>query len=552
MSNTKDLARIVADRYDLSLVESENFIIEMFELVRTTLTTEDTIKIKGLGTFKVQTVRERASVNVNTGEKVIIDSHDRITFTPDNAIRDAVNRPFAHFTTVPLNDGVEFDDPEKEEAQEEKEYQNPQSMLSEESVSVSYPVYDPEVELAKLPDAIPETPPSVANEVITPVAADNILQMEKPDDEKLLLKRVSEKTEYASDAVSEDTPAFMNNSFPEEPIPATTSSEPLTLLPHQKEATDDGVDIRETINAVEVRKPSETGEIIELGKTEESKETNVSDSLLTEEKKKEEIKEESLDRDDDHERNDAEGNDAEGNDAECNDAEGNDAEGDAEGGMSTLMTTLLLLFVLVVGIVIGRVTSEISFDDVKEMVLGSGEEKERVDGEEEKENDVAGELKHPSSSMEKANAYNSEKSEKSEESEKTSAPSEERVLLEDTPPTKPSAGSVSPSTTRVEKKEQSSKPTEKKIEEKAQPSSSVGEWPMDKYDSDMRIRTGAYYITGVKEVVTVRSGQTLKSLSKYYLGEGMECYIEALNGVKEVKVGQKIKIPSLKLKKKKK
>ena len=552
MSNTKDLARIVADRYDLSLVESENFIIEMFELVRTTLTTEDTIKIKGLGTFKVQTVRERASVNVNTGEKVIIDSHDRITFTPDNAIRDAVNRPFAHFTTVPLNDGVEFDDPDKEEAQEEKEYQNPQSMLSEESVSVSYPVYDPEVELAKLPDAIPETPPSVANEVITPVAADNILQMEKPDDEKLLLKRVSETIEYDSDAVSEDTPAFMNNSFPEEPIPATTSSEPLTLLPHRKEATDDVVDIRETIKAVEVREPSETGEVIELGKTEESKETNISDSLLTEEKKKEEIKEESLDRDDDHERNVAERNVAEGNDAEGNDAEGNDAEGDAEGGMSTLMTTLLLLFVLVVGIVIGRVTSEISFDDVKEMVLGSGEEKERVDGEEEKENDVAGELKHPSSSKEKANAYNSEKSEKSEESEKTSAPSEERVLLEDTPPTKPSAGSVSPSTTGVEKKEQSSKPTEKKIEEKAQPFSSVGEWPMDKYDSDMRIRTGAYYITGVKEVVTVRSGQTLKSLSKYYLGEGMECYIEALNGVKEVKAGQKIKIPSLKLKKKKK
>ena len=552
MSNTKDLARIVADRYDLSLVESENFIIEMFELVRTTLTTEDTIKIKGLGTFKVQTVRERASVNVNTGEKVIIDSHDRITFTPDNAIRDAVNRPFAHFTTVPLNDGVEFDDPDKEEAQEEKEYQNPQSMLSEESVSVSYPVYDPEVELAKLTDAIPETPPSVANEVITPVAADNILQMEKPDDEKLLLKRVSETIEYDSDAVSEDTPAFMNNSFPEEPIPATTSSEPLTLLPHRKEATDDVVDIRETIKAVEVREPSETGEVIELGKTEEIKETNVSDSLLTEEKKKEEIKEESLDRDDDHERNVAERNVAEGNDAEGNDAEGNDAEGDAEGGMSTLMTTLLLLFVLVVGIVIGRVTSEISFDDVKEMVLGSGEEKERVDGEEEKENDVAGELKHPSSSKEKANAYNPEKSEKSEESEKNSAPSEERVLLEDTPPTKPSAGSVSPSTTGVEKKEQSSKPTEKKIEEKAQPFSSVGEWPMDKYDSDMRIRTGAYYITGVKEVVTVRSGQTLKSLSKYYLGEGMECYIEALNGVKEVKVGQKIKIPSLKLKKKKK
>ena len=522
MSNMKDLARIVSDRYDLSLSDSENFITEMFELVRTTLSTDDTIKIKGLGTFKVQTVRDRASVNVNTGEKVIINSHDRITFTPDNAIRDAVNRPFAHFTTVPLNDGVEFEDPERYEDQEEKVYQKSQRMPHEGTVPVSPVVYDPEVELAKLPDATPETLSdatpetlsdatpdtlSVVNKAVVSVATDKILQMEKPDDEQLLLKRVSEKSEDDYFVAPEETPLFVNNPLPEELVD-TDSSEALTPSLHQKEDAEDVVDIRKA-SAVEVQEAKVAEKVLE---------TKASDSIITEEK--EELKEESRDRD--------------------------DGERDDEGGMSTLMTTLLLLFVLFVGIVIGRVTSDITFDDVEEMVLGSGDEKEKS-SEEEKE--FAGEQEAASSVKEKANVNNSGKS---ENSEKGSTPSEERVLLEETPQTKSSSETASPSASGSEKKEQSSTSVEKNVEGKAKPASSVVEWPMDKFDSDVRIRTGAYYITGVKEVVTVRSGQTLKSLSRYYLGEGMECYLEALNGVKEVKEGQKIKIPSLKLKKKKK
>ena len=515
MSNMKDLARIVADRYDLSLSDSENFITEMFELVRTTLSTDDTIKIKGLGTFKVQTVRDRASVNVNTGEKVIINSHDRITFTPDNAIRDAVNRPFAHFTTVPLNDGVEFEDPERYEDQEEKVYQKSQRMPHEGTVPVSPVVYDPEVELAKLPDATPDTLP-VVNKAVVSVATDKILQMEKPDDEQLLLKRVSEKSEDDYLVAPEETPLFVNKPLPEELVD-TDSSEALTSSLHQKEDAEDVVDIRKA-SAVEVQEANVAEKVQEAKVAEKVLETKASDSIITEDK--EELKEESRDRD--------------------------DGERDDEGGMSTLMTTLLLLFVLFVGIVIGRVTSDITFDDVEEMVLGSGDEKEKS-SEEEKE--FAGEQEAASSVKEKANVNNSGKS---ENSEKGSTPSEERVLLEETPQSKSSSETASPSASVSEKKEQSSTSVEKNVEGKAKPASSVGEWPMDKFDSDVRIRTGAYYITGVKEVVTVRSGQTLKSLSRYYLGEGMECYLEALNGVKEVKEGQKIKIPSLKLKKKKK
>lgn len=110
MSNIKDLAKIVADRYDMHQQDAEKFMDDMFSLIRSALINDEQVKIKGLGTFKVQTVKERASVNVNTGEKVMINSHDRISFTPDATMRDSVNKPFAHFVTVPLNEGVVFDD----------------------------------------------------------------------------------------------------------------------------------------------------------------------------------------------------------------------------------------------------------------------------------------------------------------------------------------------------------------------------------------------------------------------------------------------------------
>ena len=110
MSTLKDLARIMAERNDMQRTESEQFVITMFDVLKEALAEEGQIKIKGLGTFKVQTMKERASVNINTGEKVIIDSHERVTFTPDTSMRDSVNKPFAHFDTVVLNEGVFFDD----------------------------------------------------------------------------------------------------------------------------------------------------------------------------------------------------------------------------------------------------------------------------------------------------------------------------------------------------------------------------------------------------------------------------------------------------------
>ena len=98
------------------------FVTVLFDVVATGLETDRQVKIKGLGTFKVIDVRDRESVNVNTGERIIIDGRSKITFTPDAIMRDLVNRPFAQFETVVINDGVDIGDFERVDRQTETLY----------------------------------------------------------------------------------------------------------------------------------------------------------------------------------------------------------------------------------------------------------------------------------------------------------------------------------------------------------------------------------------------------------------------------------------------
>ena len=105
----QDIAKAVANKYNLSQNESETFVSAFFDVINEGLHADKIVKVKGLGTFKVIDVRERESVNVNTGERVVIESHGKITFTPDPVMRDLVNKPFAQFETVILNDGVDLD-----------------------------------------------------------------------------------------------------------------------------------------------------------------------------------------------------------------------------------------------------------------------------------------------------------------------------------------------------------------------------------------------------------------------------------------------------------
>ncbi|WP_302406518.1 HU family DNA-binding protein, partial [Leyella stercorea] len=115
MAKVNDFARELSERYGLSLSDASDFIGAMFDVVNEELDdTDSSVKIKGFGTFKVSAVSARASVDVNTGERIIIDGRNKISFTPEVLLRDRVNRPFVQFETVVLNDGVDFSEIDNE------------------------------------------------------------------------------------------------------------------------------------------------------------------------------------------------------------------------------------------------------------------------------------------------------------------------------------------------------------------------------------------------------------------------------------------------------
>lgn len=119
--NIQTVAEILTDKAAIEKKEAASFATTMFEVIQEGLNRDGIVKVKGLGTFKVIDVEARESVNVNTGERVLIDSHSKITFTPDTTMKELVNKPFSQFETVILNDGVSFEDMAAEQAAAEAE-----------------------------------------------------------------------------------------------------------------------------------------------------------------------------------------------------------------------------------------------------------------------------------------------------------------------------------------------------------------------------------------------------------------------------------------------
>lgn len=118
----QDIIDLLAEKHGMTKKDAETFVKGMFELIEEALATEKYVKVKGLGTFKLTEVESRASVNVNTGERIEIQGHTKISFTPDATMKDLINKPFAHFETVILNEDTQLEDTETEiEGEEEKE-----------------------------------------------------------------------------------------------------------------------------------------------------------------------------------------------------------------------------------------------------------------------------------------------------------------------------------------------------------------------------------------------------------------------------------------------
>ena len=169
----QEVAKVLVEKNGLDPKDASHFASEFFALILQQLQQDDQVKIKGLGTFKIINVEARESVSVQTGERVVIDSHSKVTFTPDTVMKELVNKPFSQFETVVLNDGVEFADlkDEKDAAVEEKE----------ETVEEQQPVVAPIIE--DEPATVAEEPaaaPVIAEPAAAPVAEEVVAEREQP------------------------------------------------------------------------------------------------------------------------------------------------------------------------------------------------------------------------------------------------------------------------------------------------------------------------------------------------------------------------------------
>lgn len=134
---TKDIAKALAEKKGLSYEEAEGYVNSFFSLVDDSLIPEKIVKIKGFGTFKLIEVRDRESVDVNTGERMVIDGHSKISFTPDSTFKDLVNKPFSQFETVVMNDSAEIEKDFAALEQQKPEEQEPVSSFVDTPVQPS-------------------------------------------------------------------------------------------------------------------------------------------------------------------------------------------------------------------------------------------------------------------------------------------------------------------------------------------------------------------------------------------------------------------------------
>ena len=433
------LGKLLADKSGLSQVEAELFIRKMFDVCNQGLDADKQVKIKWLGTFKVQATKDRESINVNTGERFTIEGRDKLTFTPDNILKEIVNKPFAQFETVVVNDGVDFDEIDEKFGEEQTEDAPEQviDFLDEEKTATP----NPEV-------VVIESEKEKEDELAKQIAIEQAklerlkqaqleqerIQKEKQEQERLEQERLEqEKLELAQQQQA-------LKAVVEPAVPASDESE----------------------------------------EEEEEEESSNSHHIVI---------------------------------------------------PRYLVVAVCLIVVALIGGMgwfafnYGQMTAQ---RDHLAMQLNQYHQ--------------APAKKVPAKPAAAPLSQEQKLRQKAMEDSIRMAKTAEAVKL---------AEKSDEESANAEKAKQAEAKAKAEAKDKAE-EKAASKIASSQYDKDARVRTGAYRIIGVAQTVTVGAGQTLEQISTRYLGSGMECYVEALNATSTVKAGQKIKIPKLELKKKKK
>lgn len=469
-SNISRLAKSISSKHGLTQAEAERFISKMFEVANEGLHEDKLLKIKWLGTFKVTPVKDRESVDVNTGERIVIEGRDKISFTLDNILKEIVNKPFAQFETVVVNDGVDFSD------------------------------IDEKFSLQAVPaEPIAAEMPSTIGEQKTAEAS-----IGQPESKSFDESKNTDEQKVADQPTAEVYPSAEAQPMVEEhPMAEEQQMQPL------------------------------------VGNTTGEQESLVNEDILT--------KESSLVKNASDNEAGTSNEAVASNNAAMSDGAVPSEEPAAEVGEEVhfhylmipkyLVAIICLVFVILLGGMgwfafnFGKMQAQrdklaMQLQTIKKPTPVATKDSTQTSAEDSAALALKKKAQEDSIRM-------AETSKAVEMAEKT-----EQGRVEGQALTNTSSSQIG--TSSKEKGSSQAKGTAP-----SDPRSSA-------YDADPRVRTGAYRIVGVAQTVTVKDGQSLASLSSLYLGPGMECYVEAVNGKNEVKVGQKVKIPKLELKRKKK
>lgn len=433
MAKVSDFASELVGRYGLNEEEATEFISAMFDIICEQLDGADKqVKVKGLGTFKVTSVGARASVDVNTGERIIIEGRNKISFTPEVMLRDRVNRPFVQFETVVLNDGVDFSEIDNEFNGSKQEVATSDSTVENETVA----------------DDAEEVAEKTVIETVDESVAESVVGAEEDKSDVAI-------DEKASDVVSENV---MDQGQKEEAKPEL-ENEYVPEYGHEPMSE------------------------IEADNSDESQQSSVESSETASQPKEVVV-----------------------------------AEGCKQRNPRLMYWFSIASFVLLIFIGVGMY---FLYEQVKAKNVAIEQLQTKL-------------------------AMHSMALKSAAVEPKQGVASKKNIVADTTDAAKQVAITDAAETVA---KEEVSKSIEKTHEPPvAEKKKSNVPKPAADYNFDVRVRTGAYIIVGEETSVTVRSGQTLASISKAYLGPGMECYVEVFNNRKEVKPGDKLRIPKLKIK----
>lgn len=438
------LGKLLADKSGLSQVEAELFIRKMFDVCNQGLDADKQVKIKWLGTFKVQATKDRESINVNTGERFTIEGRDKLTFTPDNILKEIVNKPFAQFETVVVNDGVDFDEIDEKFGEEQTEDAPEQviDFLDEEKTATP----NPEVVVI---GSEKEKEKEAEDELVKQIAIEQA-KLEKLKQAQLEQERI-QKEKQEQERLEQERLEQEKLELAQQQQALKAVVEP--AVPASDESEDEEEEEEESSNSHHIVIPR------------------------------------------------------------------------------YLVVAVCLIVVALIGGMgwfafnYGQMTAQ---RDHLAMQLNQYHQ--------------APAKKVPAKPAAAPLSQEQKLRQKAMEDSIRMAKTAEAVKL---------AENSDEESANAEKAKQAEAKAKAEAKDKAE-EKAASKIASSQYDKDARVRTGAYRIIGVAQTVTVGAGQTLEQISTRYLGSGMECYVEALNGTSTVKAGQKIKIPKLELKKKKK